>query len=437
MTSTGRRGLLGPPGGGLLVAGAPGPSPGATLRTVTTGAGTGPAPAGASRTSRVSAGTVLVSADLHNHTLLSDGDGDPDRAFASLRAAGLDVAALTDHATFCDRLAGDLAAGRLPPGYTAVAGLTPQGWARTGALADAHDEPGVFTAVRGFEWSEPVLGHVNVWCSAAYTDVVEVGRMDALHRWLVRCDGSVGPDGVDPGGLAGFNHPGREPGRFDDFRLDPVVVDRFVSLEMFNRYDDYLFEGWTDGRPSPLVACLGAGWRTGLSGVTDEHGNDWGFPADKGRTGLWVTELTRAGMLEALRARRFFATRTSGLRLDATAEVLGRAAGPVRMGGGLALERGEVRFVVDVDGGPDRLGRELLVQVLRPGAYAPLVVEVVGTASGEVVTFTVPLDAAEGGWVVLRVSDPTGVNRTPGPDGHPCNDLGVAYASPWWLGGTR
>ena len=35
--------------------------------------------------------------------------------------------------------------------------------------------------------------------------------------------------------------------------------------------------------------------------------------------------------------------------------------------------------------------------------------------------------------LVLRVSDPTQPNPSPGPNGHPCNDLGLAYSSPWWL----
>ncbi len=105
-----------------------------------------------------------------------------------------------------------------------------------------------------------------------------------------------------------------------------------VSLEMFNRRDDYLFEGYADGRSSPLCACLNAGWRTGITGVTDEHGIDWGHPEGKGRTGLWVAEHTRAGVKEAMLARRFFATRTSGLRVDATAVGRGRAAGADGLG---------------------------------------------------------------------------------------------------------
>jgi hypothetical protein len=195
---------------------------------------------------------------------------------------------------------------------------------------------------------------------------------------------------------------------------------------MFNRGDDYLFDGWSDGQTSPLTACLNAGWRTGLTGVTDEHGTEWGYPEGKGRTGIWAVENTRNGVLAAMRDRRFFATRVSGLRLDAT------AAG-VRMGGSLPFAQGDVRFVVDLDRGPEWAGKPLRIQVLRPGTAAPAVADVIDTAAGRVTEFTVPLDLADGSWVVLRISDPAQANASPGPAGHPCNDWGVAYTSPWWL----
>ncbi|MFC5997757.1 CehA/McbA family metallohydrolase [Quadrisphaera sp. GCM10027208] len=427
-----RRGVLGGAGAALLLAGSAGPAL-AAART--------PAPStdtGAARRSRITRGTALFHADLHNHTLLSDGDGAPEDAFASMRDAGLDVAALTDHATLSDHLLGDALTAVLPPGYSALGGLTRQGWARTGALADAHDVPGEFTALRGFEWSAPVLGHVNVWFTDEYTDVLDIGRMRPLYEWLQRTPGRFGLVDGGAGGIAGFNHPGREPGRFEEFRFEESVRDQMVSLEMFNRRDDYLFEGWADGKPSPLVACLNNGWRTGLTGVTDEHGTDWGFPEGKGRTGLWLTEHTRSGVLEAMRARRFFATNVSGLRLDGVAGlegVPGAAAGTTRMGGTVALPggRAEVTLRLDVDRGTAWEGKPLLAQVLRPGDQVPRVVDVVPFTCPDVVRLRVPVDLAEGDWLVVRISDPAGVNATPGPAGHPCNDLGVAYTSPWWF----
>src|SRR5690606_585318 len=106
-----RRTLLGAAAGGLLLAGLPQPALAGARESVAA-----PRP-GALRRSRVSTGTTLVHADLHNHTLLSDGDGNPEDAFVSMRAAGLDVAALTDHATLSDHLLGDALTGLLPAGY--------------------------------------------------------------------------------------------------------------------------------------------------------------------------------------------------------------------------------------------------------------------------------------------------------------------------------
>lgn len=394
-----RRSLLAGAGGGLLVLAAE-PGSAAAAATTTAVSGAPVRAAGASRTSAISQGTTLVHADLHNHTLMSDGDGDPARAFASMREAGLDVAALTDHATLFG-----------------IEGISRSEWNRTGQLADAANDPGRYTAIRGFEWSHPLLGHVNVWYTGDFADLGRASSMSRLYDWI---GGTAG--------ISGFNHPGREVLRFSEFAYDARLREQMVGLEMFNRTDDYLFDGWP-GQSSPLNACLNAGWRTGLTGVTDEHGTDWGFPEGKGRTGLWVAENTRAGVLEAMRARRFFATRVSGLRLDAT------AAG-VRMGGTLPVTRGDVTFVVDLDRGPEWQGKPLAVQVLRPGSRAPEVAEVVAAEAGRTTTFTVPLDVADGGWVVLRISDPAQPNPSPGPAGHPCNDWGVAYSSPWWLTGA-
>lgn len=426
-----RRGLA-TAGGGLLMAGALGPALGAVVPGTGYGATTPPL-AGASRVSRLVKDTRLVHADMHNHTLLSDGAGDPALAFASMRSAGLDVAALTDHATLSDNLLGDVLAGILPPEYKAVGGITQSEFARTGRLADRANRDGRFTAIRGFEWSEPLIGHVNVWFSEHYIDVAQAGLMQPLLDWLRREPGLVLDGGA--GGLAGFNHPGREPGRFQEFSYDPRVRDQVVSLELFNREDDYLFEGHAEGRSSPLCACLNAGWRTGIAGVTDEHGTEWGFPEGKGRTGMWVARHSRAGVKEAMRARRFFATRTSGLRLDLTARSF--ATGDwARMGSRLRHRRGVVRLRLDLERDASWRGRRLQAQVLRPGPEVPEVVEVRDFRVGPVVQFPVPMRLSDGDWFVVRIADPSRANATRGPDGHPGNLHGVAYSSPIWLAAT-
>jgi hypothetical protein len=145
-----------------------------------------------------------------------------------------------------------------------------------------------------------------------------------------------------------------------------------------------------------------------------------------GRGGLWVTELSRAGVAEAMRARRFFATRVSGLRVDAT-------AGEARMGSVLRHRRGPVTFALDIDRGPSWAGRVLQVQVLRPGTPVPAVADVVEVRCDEVTHFSVPMSIDDGHWVVLRLADPATLNATPGPPRHPANNHAIAYTSPWFL----
>lgn len=417
------------------------------------------------RRSKVTRGTWLVHADLHNHTLFSDGDGDPAAAFASMRSSGLDVAALTDHAVLGGALGA--VASVCGSGCTSVRGIDETSWAQSGAMADGADDPGRFTAIRGFEWSSPTLGHVNVWFGQDWIDPERTGglvgvegipglldelgaggtaigepleslvtelpttglSMAGLYDWLRRRPDHLLGGGADA--LAGFNHPGREPGRFAAFAFDASLRDRLVSLELFNRNEDYLFEGTDKGRTSPLTQCLDAGWRPGLLGVTDEHGTDWGNPLDKGRAGLWVTELSRAGVRKAMLARRFFATRERGLRVDATLK-------GVRMGGVVPHRSGKVALKLDIEGPSVPAGTPLLLQVLRSGDPVPVVTDQrrvrVPAADAPAIGITTRVDVAAGEWVVVRIVDPARAGDPRAPA-----DLGgrtIAYASPWYLDPT-
>jgi hypothetical protein len=363
------------------------------------------------RESRLRDGVHLLHADLHNHTKLSDGAGDPEHAFGLIRAAGLDVAALTDHASIPHHFVAHLDPGDYPDEEALrLAQMPPDSldahaWAMVDRLADAADVPGQFTAIRGFEWTEPYVGHANVWFSGGFRDVHTPGRVAGLHDWLVE---------HEPAALFGYNHPGREGGRLGDFVHDARLGARMVSLEMFNRYDDYLcLADW-----SPLVDCLSAGWRPGLIGVSDEHGRSYGV-AGKGRTGMWAGEHSRSGVRAALLARHTFATREVGLLLDATLD--GVAMGGERRGGT------EAELALDVDGGAALAGRELIAQLLVAGTdRLPAICASVPVRGGAVTRTAVRLPDAP--WLVLRLADPEREERG-GDDAW----RALAYASPWWL----
>lgn len=425
----------------------------------------------ASRRSPLLPGLRLVHADMHNHSLMSDGDGDPANAFASMRGNGLDVAALTDHATVGKGLPGSFCAG--DSDCQSLAGIDEASWAKTAELADAAYDEGTFVAIRGFEWSSPTLGHMNVWFSDTWTDPLHTGGLasaehlgSAVHA-NIRGGGYVVPkeltslidevtarSGTNAGmalfyewlnaspdrpgigggadGIAGFNHPGREFNRFGGFTFDPAMRDRVVSLEVFNRKEDYLFEGVDNGEISPIVQCLDNGWRPGLLGVTDEHGTDWGNDAGKGRGGLWVRDLTRDAVREAMQARRFFATNTAGLRLAVVAR--SETSGAVApMGSPLDHAVGPLTIRTDLDLGPDADGRELSVQVLTTGAPLPELLHEERLVLGAGEPFhdlVIDVDAADVPYLIVRVTDPAlpADGRATGP----LAGLGkaIAYASP-------
>ena len=375
---------------------------------------------GTSRVSRLFPGCWLAHADLHNHSRLSDGAGDPRLAYGSMRAAGLDVAALTDHSRWASLFL-DL---RKAPGWTGIDG---RAWRQTIALAEAANADGEFVALHGFEWSHAAFGHMNVWDSERFTDPLRTApTMGRFWRWLER-------SGSD--GLAGFNHPGTGRLRFANFGYRPALAQRLVSLELFNKLEDYLLKDTDRGGQSPLNQCLNAGWRVGLLGVTDEHGPDWGQPEGKGRAGLWVRELTRAGVLEALAARRFFASRVKGLRLDAALTSLAGGSGErVRMGTALVHPGGPARLEVDLDRGEAWRGRRLLLQVLRPGERLPTLAATLEVdLDGPVAALELDLDPADGNWVVVRVTDPAEPADRRATGDWARQGRAIAYTSPFWL----
>lgn len=160
-----------------------------------------------------------------------------------------------------------------------------------------RERVGAFVAMRGFEWSSPTLGHINVWGSRTWTDplatagigaattaatLVHAGEdplpgpvaravntllrrspenrasMAGFYDWL-RADPDRPLTGGGNDALAGFNHPGREAGRFGFFAYERRLADRIVSLEMFDRSEDYLYEQVDGRRAVPAGGVPGRG----------------------------------------------------------------------------------------------------------------------------------------------------------------------------------
>jgi hypothetical protein len=224
----------------------------------------GPDAWGTSRVSRLFPGWWLAHADLHNHTWLSDGAGDPRLAFASMRSAGLDVAALSDHS----RWASAFLNVRKAPGWT---GIDARAWRQTIDLAAAANADGEFVALHGFEWSHAAYGHMNVWNSAGFTDPLRTApTMGRFWRWLER-------SGSD--GLAGFNHPAPAGCASARSATGPPWPSGWSALSCSTSWTSTCSRTSDRGGQSPLCQCL---TRAGGSGC-------WGSPTSTAPTGAIPT----------------------------------------------------------------------------------------------------------------------------------------------------
>lgn len=420
---------------------------------------------GAVRASQIlpGSGQFVVHSDLHNHSLISgDAFGDPETAYAQMRDRGIDVACVTEHA-ISGKDHGELTCpGHEQGGCHMVEGINETDWEYMAELADAAYDPGEFVSFRGFEWSTPTVGHLNVWFSEQFTDALhefafftptavaeadqllpvpsnivdlfaklpELATMKFFYKWLASSPSRTLLGGGNDG-IACFNHP-NEYGSFEHFAYHAGAAPHIVSIEALNGPRDFFWFGLDQDppKPNPFNACLNAGWRVGFTGVSDEHSTEYGRDG-MARGGLWMTEMTRAGVRAALEARRSFATFEPGLRLDATAN-------GAPMGAEVAHGAGVVEVRLDFDAGPDWVGRPITIEVIRPGTGTPtlaLVLENVAVPdpSQLPITFDVDVDAADGDWMFLRITDPARPPHELSSEPYTSHGGALAYASPWFF----
>jgi hypothetical protein len=127
-----------------------------------------------------------------------------------------------------------------------------------------------------------------------------------------------------PEGFAFYNHPGDynqitkvEFAHFD--MLDTRVIPQMVGVETWNGshgFDEYFYQNiWKGCNSSYLDTGEQKGWYLGALGNQDNHDRNWGT-MNQFRTAVLAKSLTREAIVEAYRARRFYATEDSDLILD-------------------------------------------------------------------------------------------------------------------------
>ena len=205
-------------------------------------------------------------------------------------------------------------------------------WASTLTQArDASSER--FLAIRGFEWTSDVFGHINVYFSTNFTNAKTDGgyalTMDTFWEWFTRdpntpgLGGSAtsiginGGAGVPFGGgddaLAHFNHPhdkcqtqndpsGVATGLCDwnDYEYIPAAAERMFGMELYN-------DGNRDDRYQPYYArALDKGWHLSPIGSEDEHFGQYAVE-ERPKTVTLASSLKPEDFKSAWLARRTYA----------------------------------------------------------------------------------------------------------------------------------
>lgn len=231
---------------------------------------------------------------LHAHCELSDGEGTALEAYTHARdQGGLDFFALTDHGELLSVLPGG------------------SGWQELKDAAQATNSPGSFVTLWGFEWSSPLFGHMNILNTQDFTTSLAEFSMADVYDWIV----------ARPAAIGRYNHPGREDTfgtEFTHLSPYPAVREQMVGIATWNKNDGfdlfYYAGGWSSSQ-SYWDEGNGQGWYLGSLGGQDNHSPDWGTRNDF-RTAVLATELTREGILDGYRNRRFYATEDANLHLE-------------------------------------------------------------------------------------------------------------------------
>ena len=241
-------------------------------------------------------GPQILWGDLHGHSNLSDGTGVPEDYFLYARdVSGLDVVALTDHDHW----------GMLP------LARHDELWEEIEEQTRRFHEPGRFVTLLGYEWTSWIYGHRHVLYfgdQGPVFDSIDEAYETPQSLWQALAEWGKPA-------LTFAHHSGGGPIATDweippDPRFEPLV--EIVSIH--GSSEAYGAPGAIyDPKPGHFVRdALDRGYRLGFVGSGDRHDGHPGAyqtdPAEGGLVAILAESNTREAVLEALRARRVYAT---------------------------------------------------------------------------------------------------------------------------------
>ncbi|MCZ6794287.1 MAG: CehA/McbA family metallohydrolase [Planctomycetota bacterium] len=331
----------------------------------------------------------ILWGDLHGHSALSDGTGTPEDYFSYARdIAALDVVALTDHDHYGLRFLSQ----------------SPDLWQEIVENVEAFHEPPALVTVLGYEWTNWTYGHRHVLYFDDSQDLLSAvdPRYDSPPELWDALRGRQA--------LTFAHHSAGGPVAVDwSIPPDPVLepLTEIVSAHGSSEASDSPHRIYSPLAGNFVRDVLNQGYRLGFVGSGDGHDGHPGlthlsYPTG-GLAAILTGNRTRLGILEALRARRVYAT--NGPRIILRASLDGH-----RMGSTLpAPGTGTLRFLVISEQPIERID---LIRRDRP------ILQITGDGS-RLASFENSIDGLErGGYLYVRVVQ---------------TDGGAAWSSPFFF----
>ena len=253
----------------------------------------------------------ILWADLHGHSGLSDGTGTPKDYFRYARdVAALDVVALTDHDHW---------------GMQPLA-VHPELWEEIRRETELFHRPGEFITLLGYEWTSWIHGHRHVLYFSDQGRVlssVDPEFESPLQLWAAL-------RGTDTLTFAHHSAGGPVATNWEippDPELEPVT--EIVSVHGSSESLDSPASIYSPVPGNFVRDVLDRGFHLGFIGSGDGHDGHPGLAhlnaVSGGLAAILSPELSREGVLEALRSRRVYAT--NGARILLKANLDGHAMG--------------------------------------------------------------------------------------------------------------
>ena len=335
-------------------------------------------------------GWGLYFGQLHSHTDISDGTGTVEEAFTHAASVpNLDFFAVTDHS--------ESISGADTALLTEDMTLRSADWAAGKAAAAAVTDRD-FVGIYGYEmsWYDPKeLGHINTFCTPGFVS----WQQPAFFESATGLENYAAALKEVPLSVSQFNHPGPEYGDFLGFTRYSAAVDDVVQLlEVGSGKNAYGF----------YTQALDYGWHVAPTCSQNNHYGNWGSQ-DPGRTAVLADSLTEAGIYDALRNYRAYATGDSDLHIYFD-----------RMGQRLSRQDvgAELTLTATLYDPTDAIG--LVEVIVKEGAV--IASESAQGTSAEI-SFTVPADFD---YYYLRITQPDGDTAVTAPvwlEGEP--ELGI------------